>query len=65
MLMELTLSKDKVIGLNEVVKSSLCELGDVGFAISFGEGGESGQQAHGNALVQHGDCCGFVFFEMW
>lgn len=54
---ELTLGEDKLVALDEVVEGVLGQLGDVGLALSFGEGGEGGQKASGETLVLHDVGC--------
>lgn len=57
--LKLTLGEDKLIALDEVVESVLGQLGDVGLALSCGEGGESCQKASCETFVLHdGLCCG-------
>ena len=52
--MGLTLGKDKVIGLDKVVKSVLGELLDVRRRISSGaDGGKGGHQAVSDTLLIH------------
>lgn len=56
--MKLTLGENKLVALDKVGKGVLGQLGNVGLALSFGEGGESGQEAGGKTLVLHDGLCG-------
>ena len=60
---QLTLGEDEVIGLDEVAKGVLGELVNVGVTLSRGEAGKSGENAVGEALVQH--CVSVLYVYRW